>query len=103
MNDLRKIDLSNWIEYKGGRIKKYNRGNNISLILMIYENRVMDILRLILMDKRIKFISVFDSLLVKKSEYKKVFKLGNSILSDIDKSLKFSIKTDISWEEIKTI
>ena len=37
--------------------------------LMIYENRVMDILRLILMDKRIKFISVFDSLLVKKSEY----------------------------------
>ena len=103
MNDLRKIDLRNWIENKGGRIKKYNRGNNISLILMIYENRVMDILRLILMDKRIKFISVFDSLLVKKRDYKKVLKLGNSILSDIDKSLKFSVKTDISWEEIKTI
>ncbi len=103
INDLRKIDLRNWIENKGGRIKKYNRGNNISLILMIYENRVMDILRIILMDKRIKFISVFDSLLVKKSDYKKVFKLGNSILSDIDKSLKFNIKTDISWEEIKTI
>ena len=103
MNDLRKIDLRNWIENKGGRIKKYNRGNNISLILMIYENRVMDILRIILMDKRIKFISVFDSLLVKKSDYKKVIKLGNSILSDIDKSLKFNIKTDISWEEIKTI
>ena len=103
MNDLRKIDLRNWIENKGGRIKKYNRGNNISLILMIYENRIMDILRLILMDKRIKFISVFDSLLVKKSDYKKVFKLGNSVLSDIDKSLKFIIKTDISLEEIKTI
>ena len=103
MNDLRKIDLNNWIENKGGRIKKYNRGNNISLILMNYENRVMDILRLILMDKRIKFISVFDSLMVKKSDYKKVFKLGNSVLSDIDKSLKFSIKTDLSWEEIKTI
>ena len=103
MNDLRKIDLRNWIENKGGRIKKYNRGNNISLILMNYENRVMDILRLILMNKRIKFISVFDSLLVKKSDYKKVFKLGNSVLSDIDKSLKFSMKTDISWEEIKTI
>ena len=103
MNDLRKIDLRNWIENKGGRIKKYNRGNNISLILMNYENRVMDILRLILMDKRIKFISVFDSLLVKKSDYKKVFKLGNSVLSDIDKSLKFSVKTDLKWEEIKTI
>ncbi len=103
MNDLRKIDLNNWIENKGGRIKKYNRGNNISLILMNYENRVMDILRLILMDKRIKFISVFDSLLVKKSDYKKVFKLGNSVLSDIDKSLKFSVKTDLKWEEIKTI
>ena len=103
MNDLRKINLNNWIENKGGRIKKYNRGNNISLILMNYENRVMDILRLILMDKRIKFISVFDSLMVKKSDYKKVFKLGNSVLSDIDKSLKFSIKTDLSWEEIKTI
>ena len=103
MNDLRKIDLRNWIENKGGRIKKYNRGNNISLILMNYENRVMDILRLILMNKRIKFISVFDSLMVKKSDYKKVFKLGNSVLSDIDKSLKFSVKTDLSWEEIKTI
>ena len=103
MNDLRKIDLRNWIENKGGRIKKYNRGNNISLILMNYENRVMDILRLILMNKRIKFISVFDSLMVKKSDYKKIFKLGNSVLSDIDKSLKFSIKTDLSWEEIKTI
>lgn len=103
INDLRKIDLRNWIENNGGRIKKYNRGNNISLILMIYENKVMDIIRLKLMNKRIKFISVFDSLLVKKSDYKKVFKLGNSILSDIDKSLKFSLKTDISWEEIKTI
>ena len=103
MNDLRKIDLNNWIENKGGRIKKYNRGNNISLILMNYENRVMDILRLILMKKRIKFISVFDSLMVKKSDYKEIFKLGNSVLSDIDKSLKFSVKTDLSWEEIKTI
>ena len=103
MNDLRKIDLRNWIKNEGGRIKKYNRGNNISLILMNYENRVMDILRFILMKNRIKFISVFDSLLVKKSDYKKVFKLGNSVLSDIDKSLKFSVKTDLKWEEIKTI
>ena len=103
INDLRKIDLRNWIENNGGRIKKYNRGNNISLILMIYENKVMDIIRLKLMNKKIKFISVFDSLLIKKSDCKKVFKLGNSILSDIDKSLKFSVKTDISWEEIKTI
>ena len=103
INDLRKIDLRNWIKNEGGRIKKYNRGNNISLILMNYENRVMNILRKILLNKRIKFISVFDSLIVKKSDYKKVFKLGNSVLSDIDKSLKFSIKTDISWEEIKTI
>ena len=70
---------------------------------MIYENKVRDIIRFKLINKRIKFISVFDSLLIKKSDYKKVFKLGNSILNDIDKSLKFNIKTDISWEEIKTI
>lgn len=99
INDLRKIDLSNWIEDKGGRKKKYNRGNNISLILMNYENKIMDVLRRILVDKRIKFISVFDSLIVKKTDYKKVYKLGNSILSDIDRSLKFNIKTEMSWEE----
>ena len=103
INDLRKIGLNNWIENKGGRIKKYNRGNNVSLLLMIYENTVMDILRLKLMNENIKFISVFDSLIVRKSKYKEVFKMGNSVLRDIDKSLKFSLKTDMDWNEIKTI
>ena len=100
INDIKKIGLNNWIENKGGRRKKYNRGNNISLLLMMYENIVMDILRLKLMDKNMKYISVFDSLIVKKSEYKEIFKLGNSILKDIDKSLNFSIKTDTNFEDI---
>ena len=67
---------------------------------MIYENKVMDILRLKLMNKNMKYISVFDSLIVKKSEYKEIFKLGNSILKDIDKSLIFSIKTDTNFKDI---
>ena len=100
INDIKKIGLNSWIENKGGRRKKYNRGNNISLLLMMYENIVMDILRLKLMDKNMKYISVFDSLIVKKSEYKEIFKLGNSILKDIDKSLNFSIKTDTNFEDI---
>ena len=100
INDLRKIGLNKWIENKGGKIKKYNRGNNISLILMMMENNLMDKIRDKLIDEDIKFISVFDSLIVKKSEYKEIFKLGNSILKDIDKSLNFSIKTDTNFEDI---
>ena len=97
---MRKIGLNKWIENKGGKIKKYNRGNNISLILMMMENNLMDKIRDKLIDEDIKFISVFDSLIVKKSEYKEIFKLGNSILKDIDKSLNFSIKTDTNFEDI---
>ena len=64
------------------------------------ENNLMDKIRDKLIDEDIKFISVFDSLIVKKSEYKEIFKLGNSILKDIDKSLNFSIKTDTNFEDI---
>jgi hypothetical protein len=88
INDIKKIDLSNWIKDKGGRRKKYDSGKNVSLILMKMENNLMDIIREELINKDIKFISVFDSLMIKKSESKKVLKKVNSMLSVIDNSLK---------------
>jgi len=100
INDLRKIGLNNWIENKGGRKKKYNRGNNVSLLLMLYENKVMDIIREKLMNLEIKYISVFDSFIVKKSEYRRVLMEGNKILKGIDSSLKFSVKSDVNLNNI---
>ena len=100
INDLRKIGLNNWIENKGGRKKKYNRGNNVSLLLMLYENKVMDIIREKLMNLEIKYISVFDSFIVKKSEYRRVLMEGNKILKGIDSSLKFSVKSVVNLNNI---
>ena len=85
---LRRIYLYNWITNEdGGKNKTHKRSNNISLILHYLENRVMDIIRLELKNNRFKYISVFDSLIVKKSDYKKILKIGNSVLSSIDGSL----------------
>ena len=85
---LRRIYLYNWITNEdGGKNKTHKRSNNISLILHYLENRVMDIIRKVLIENRFKYISVFDSLIVKKSDYKKILKIGNSVLSNIDESL----------------
>jgi hypothetical protein len=92
INDIKKIDLRDWIKDKGGRRKKYDSGKNVSLILMMMENNLMDMIRDKLIDEDIKFISVFDSLMIKKSEGKKVLKMVNKMLSVIDNSLKFRMK-----------
>ena len=92
INDIKKIDLRDWIKDKGGRRKKYDSGKNVSLILMMMENNLMDMIRDKLIDDDIKFISVFDSLMIKKSEGKKVLKMVNKMLSVIDNSLKFRMK-----------
>jgi hypothetical protein len=92
INDIKRIDLRDWIKDKGGRRKKYDSGKNVSLILMMMENNLMDMIREKLINEDIKFISVFDSLMIKKSEGKKVLKMVNSMLSVIDNSLKFRMK-----------
>ena len=92
INDIKKIDLNNWIKNDGGRRKKYDRGKNVSLILMLLENRLMDLVRDELIKKEVKFISVFDSLMIKKSESKNVMNFINSRIMVIDKSLKFRMK-----------
>ena len=92
INDIKRIDLRDWIKDKGGRRKKYDSGKNVSLILMMMENYLMDEIREKLIDEDIKFISVFDSLMIKKSEGKKVLKMVNKMLSVIDNSLKFRMK-----------
>ena len=60
INDIKRIDLRDWIKDKGGRRKKYDSGKNVSLILMMMENNLMDMIRDKLIDDDIKFISVFD-------------------------------------------
>ena len=56
------------------------------------ENRLMDLVRDELIKKEVKFISVFDSLMIKKSESKNVMNFINSRIMVIDKSLKFRMK-----------
>lgn len=67
---------------------------------MILENRIMDILRFELMSKKVKYISVFDSFLVKKSDVKMVLKMCNKLLSSIDDSLTLRFKSDMNYKEI---
>ena len=67
---------------------------------MILENRIMNILRYELMRKEIKYISVFDSFLVKKSDVKMVLKMCNKLLSSIDDSLTLRFKSDMNYKEI---
>ena len=97
---LRRIKMYDWIKKEKGLNKKHYSQNNISLILMIYENRIMDIIRSVLYNLRIKNISVFDSLLVKKSDYKKVLKVGNETLNDIDECLVLRRKYKEGWRGI---
>ena len=92
INDIKNIDLRNWIKDKGGKRKKYNSGKNVSLILMMLENNLMNVIRDLLIKNEVKFISVFDSLMIKKSKSKNVLKMVNSVLNKIDGSLKFRMK-----------
>ena len=59
---------------------------------MMLENNLMDVIRDLLIKNEVKFISVFDSLMIKKSKSKNVLKMVNSVLNKIDGSLKFRMK-----------
>ena len=89
INDLKKIDLFKYLKTHIGREKKYNRGTNISYILHTMENNMMDRCRKVLMDKKIKYISIFDSFIVKKSDSVNVLGLLNTELKNISPYVKF--------------
>jgi hypothetical protein len=89
INDLKKIDLFKYIKKNSGREDKYYRGKNISLILHTLENNMMDRCRDKLMSNKVKYISMFDSFIVKKSEMNKVRKMLNNELSFTNSVIKF--------------
>ena len=99
LDNLRKIDLINLIGTKEGRIE-YKRGKNISLILMNFENQIMDLVRGELIKNKIKFISMFDGFIVKKQYSNLILTICNGLLKRIDNSLKFVYKGKLSWEDI---
>lgn len=99
LDNLRKIDLINLIGTKEGRIK-YKRGKNISLILMNFENQIMDLVRGELIKNKIKFISMFDGFIVKKQYSNLILTICNEVLKRVDNSLKFVYKGKLSWEDI---
>ena len=99
LDNLRKIDLINLIGTKEGRIE-YKRGKNISLILMNFENQIMDLVRGELIKNKIKFISMFDGFIVKKQYSNLILTICNELLKRIDNSLKFVYKGKLSWEDI---
>ena len=100
VNDLKEINVYELFKWKGiGRSRNYDRSKNISLILMNMENRLMDIMRNVLIKNGYMFISMFDSFIVKKSESKIILELLNENLSYIDRVLKFKDKSKvIDWE-----
>ena len=99
LDNLRKIDLINLIGTKEGRIE-YKRRKNISLILMNFENQIMDLVRGELIKNKIKFISMFDGFIVKKQYSNLILTICNGLLKRIDNSLKFVYKGKLSWEDI---
>ena len=99
LDNLRKIDLINLIGTKEGRIE-YKRGKNISLILMNFENQIMDLVRGELIKNKIKFISMFDGFIVKKQYSNLILTICNELLKRVDNSLKFVYKGKLSWEDI---
>ena len=99
LDNLRKIDLINLIGTKEGRIK-YKRGKNISLILMNFENQIMDLVRGELIKNKIKFISMFNGFIVKKQYSNLILTICNEVLKRVDNSLKFVYKGKLSWEDI---
>ena len=66
-----------------------NSFKNISLILMNFENQIMDLVRGELIKNKIKFISMFDGFIVKKQYSNLTHTICNELLKRVDSSLKF--------------
>lgn len=90
VDDLRQISLYNWLTPK--QKKKYKKYKNISLILHTLERMIMDLVSQKMIENGYKYISIFDSFLVKKSEGKKIQKLLNDSVERVDKVFNFRMK-----------
>jgi hypothetical protein len=90
VDDLRKISLYNWLTPK--QKKKYKKYKNVSLILHRMERMIMDLVSQKMIENGYKYISIFDSFLVKKSEGKEIQKLLNDSVESIDKVFTFRLK-----------
>ena len=90
VDDLRKISLYNWLTPK--QKKKYKKYKNVSLILHRMERMIMDLVSQKMIENGYKYISIFDSFLVKKSEGKEIQKLLNDSVESIDKVFIFRLK-----------
>ena len=86
VDDLRSISLYNWNK------KNYKYYKNISLILHTLERMIMDLVSQKMIENGYKYISIFDSFLVKKSEGKEIQKLLNDSVERVDKVFTFRMK-----------
>ena len=89
INDLKDINLQKWFPIRKGRKKKYTKHTNISFILHRLENELMDVCRRKLMDKNIKYISMFDSFIVKEKDSVEILKMLNRELKNITSVIHF--------------
>lgn len=86
VDDLRQISLYNWNK------KNYKKYKNISLILHTLERMIMDRVSEVMIKNNYKYISIFDSFIVKKSEGEEIQKLLNDTVESIDKVFTFRLK-----------
>ena len=86
VDDLRSISLYNLNK------KNYKYYKNISLILHTLERMIMDLVSQKMIENGYKYISIFDSFLVKKSEGKEIQKLLNDSVERVDKVFTFRVK-----------
>ena len=86
VDDLRQISLYNWNK------KNYKKYKNISLILHTLERMIMDRVSQKMIENNYKYISIFDSFIIKKSESKEIQKLLNDTVESIDKVFTFRLK-----------
>ena len=86
VDDLRQISLYNWNK------KNYKKYKNISLILHTLERMIMDRVSEVMIKNNYKYISIFDSFIIKKSEGEEIQKLLNDTVESIDKVFTFRLK-----------
>jgi len=90
VDDLRNISLYDWLT--SNQKRKYKKYKNISLILHTLERMIMDLVSQKMIENNYKYISIFDSFLVKKSEVNKIQQLLNKTVEGVDRVFTFRVK-----------
>jgi len=87
VDEIKSVNLLDIFE----NIKDYKRYKNLNILVGRLESEVMRKCMDLLMDNNIKFISLFDSFLIKKVDSEKVLIMLNIILQSYGNKLKFKI------------